>query len=736
MKSWYIYPAVFLLSLLLAQPSRAAEPTETKRVLVLYSLTVGLPANEETDRGIRAAFRSSLSFDVQLYLEYLDHNRFNGVDKDRAFADYLRRKYSGIKIDAIITVHRQAVEFLLSEKDNFFPGAPIVASQIDKITAEQLDRSPLRRNLTVVVTGDNASGLLADALRLRPGTRRVALVTGVTPVDSIGEDLIRKALRPYHKTLEVIDLKKLPMREILARVGSLPGDTIVFFAAMFKDGAGRSFLPREALSSVSRASNAPVFGLYDTFLGHGIVGGKLVSFEQLGREAATVALRILSGASPASIPFGGELTYVSLFDWRELKRCKIPESAVPPGAEILYREPSVWEEHKWAIMGLAVLIVLESLLILGLVRNLRMRQSVERSLSESEARFRSYIASSPLAIFVADREGRLMDFNAAAIDLLGYDGPILRNMHIMDLPPDGDRDEVLREFTTLLDTGRVETELRMKKRDGHIIWVSLHIVMLSERLSLGYCQDITEKRLMREQITAAAEQWQATFDSIHDMVMILDPEFRILRINTRAVSFFGLPLERIISINCRTLMCGTNSAVGACPVEKMFKTGRHEEMEIYDEDKHVWLLVSADPILSPTGEVLSVVHTAKDITERKHAEQEIARQRNALAHITRVSTVSHLASSIAHELNQPLGAILRNAEAGELFLQVPSPDLDEVHAILTDIRKDTLRAGEVIDRMRGLMKQRQPERLSLDVNLLADETVTLVQPDADRRRVR
>jgi signal transduction histidine kinase len=98
--------------------------------------------------------------------------------------------------------------------------------------------------------------------------------------------------------------------------------------------------------------------------------------------------------------------------------------------------------------------------------------------------------------------------------------------------------------------------------------------------------------------------------------------------------------------------------------------------------------------------------------------------------------LSQLASSIAHELNQPLGAILRNAEAGELFLQGPSPDLEEIRAILADIRRDSQRAGEVIDRMRALMKQRQAARRRLDLDLLSEETLALVQPDAERRRVR
>ena len=125
-----------------------------------------------------------------------------------------------------------------------------------------------------------------------------------------------------------------------------------------------------------------------------------------------------------------------------------------------------------------------------------------------------------------------------------------------------------------------------------------------------------------------------------------------------------------------------------------------------------------------------------DITDRKQAEQEIVHQRIELAHVARVSAMGELAASLAHELNQPLGAILRNAEAAELFLQASPPDLEEVRAILADIRKDDQRAGAVIDRMRSLLKKRKLEHSLLDMNVLADEVIALVRPEADSRNVR
>ena len=103
---------VLLLSLPLLQPLWAGQPKETKRVLVLYSEDKAHPAHELTDQGIRSTFRSNTLFDVQLYNEYLDVYSIQAVAANaQAFADYLRRKYAGIKIDTIITVYPAAVDF-------------------------------------------------------------------------------------------------------------------------------------------------------------------------------------------------------------------------------------------------------------------------------------------------------------------------------------------------------------------------------------------------------------------------------------------------------------------------------------------------------------------------------------------------------------------------------------------------------------------------------------------------
>jgi len=121
---------------------------------------------------------------------------------------------------------------------------------------------------------------------------------------------------------------------------------------------------------------------------------------------------------------------------------------------------------------------------------------------------------------------------------------------------------------------------------------------------------------------------------------------------------------------------------------------------------------------------------------QRRAEAEILKQRTELAHVARVSMMGQLASALTHELNQPLGAILRNAEAAEIYLQGDQPNLEEVRAILTDIRRDDKRAGNVIDRMRSLFKRQKLASGTLDLRDLVEDTMAMARPDAAQRQVR
>jgi signal transduction histidine kinase/integral membrane sensor domain MASE1 len=145
-----------------------------------------------------------------------------------------------------------------------------------------------------------------------------------------------------------------------------------------------------------------------------------------------------------------------------------------------------------------------------------------------------------------------------------------------------------------------------------------------------------------------------------------------------------------------------------------------------------WLALSAVPLKGPEGGAV-VSHT--DVTERKRAEMEAQRSRQELAHFTRVSTMGELTASLAHELNQPLTAILANAKAAQRFLDHTSPDLGEIREILSDIVDDDRRAGEVIQRLREFLRKGDADFSPLDMNGLLRDVVKLVASDAVIRNV-
>jgi len=147
-----------------------------------------------------------------------------------------------------------------------------------------------------------------------------------------------------------------------------------------------------------------------------------------------------------------------------------------------------------------------------------------------------------------------------------------------------------------------------------------------------------------------------------------------------------------------------------------------------------WIASRGRVEFNDAGQPVLIRGVSLDITERKLAELATQQHRNEVAHLSRVTTLGEISGSLAHELNQPLGAILANTEAAELHLQSPIPNLDEVRAILADIRKDDLRASEIIHGIRAFLRRRELEMQPLEVAQLAGETVKLISGDAAARK--
>ena len=232
----------------------------------------------------------------------------------------------------------------------------------------------------------------------------------------------------------------------------------------------------------------------------------------------------------------------------------------------------------------------------------------------------------------------------------------------------------------------------------------------------------------------------AIVESSDDAIIRKDLNGNIITWNRSAERLFGYDAAEAIGKTRHhhgaVLAAGRGNGNSGKGAARRKPVHNYETERLHKDGHAIQVSIAISPIFDESGKVVGASKICRDISSIKEAETEIRRQRSELAHVTRVSTLGQLTSAITHELNQPLGAILRNAEAAELFLQSDNPDLNEVRIILADIRKDDQRAGNVIERMRSLLKRRSLVSNPLDLREVVEDTVALVRPDILARQVK
>jgi signal transduction histidine kinase len=365
------------------QPGDAGE----KQVVVLYSMPRDFPATEMVEQGLVEELAKENRLSVQLYSEYLDLSRFRDVPQRTALANLLQNRYGGGNIDLVICVDVPAALFLMENGDKLFSGIPVVMCSIPEALKDRILASPLKQRVSGVLEPAVVSQRLVEsALRFKPDTKHVVLISGAFENDHARSVALRDALEAMQHKVKFIDLTGLSLGDILERCEHLPQDSIIFYSTLFVDGKGRSYVPRMVLRSIAANTDLPIFGPYESYMGDGIIGGPLVSLRLEGKKAAEMALRILRGQSPGDSPFTTpDDIYLTQYDWRQLQRHNIAKRFLPKNSTILFREATIWDLYKQYIVGVVILLALQTMLIVGLVFNLRQRKKAEAALRDSRS---------------------------------------------------------------------------------------------------------------------------------------------------------------------------------------------------------------------------------------------------------------------------------------------------------------------------------------------------------------
>jgi signal transduction histidine kinase len=350
---------VLISSHLVGGPSGSAQIPAKKNVLILNEVGPSHALTKLVAQELFTGVPDTPGRHVEFYSESFDMLSFPDSLSASELHESLVKQYGRQKFDVVVAVGPDAIKFLGEHAQSLFVDVPIV---ICGSSADQAGHPKLGSRFTGTWQKLEPTKTLEVALRLFPDARHVFVVGGTSAFDRTVMSFTKNSMSSFAANVDIAYLTDMAMGELLQKLQNLPEHSVVFYVSLFQDSAGHSFLnATKALPMVASAENGPVFGMSDTYLGHGIVGGDLMNFQEQGKVTARIVSELLDGKQVEDLPIR-TLPSMFMFDWNQLKRWHIPESSLPSGSIILFREPSLWERTEWIwttglliILGLSVL---------------------------------------------------------------------------------------------------------------------------------------------------------------------------------------------------------------------------------------------------------------------------------------------------------------------------------------------------------------------------------------------
>jgi signal transduction histidine kinase len=341
--------------------SVAATP---QRVLVIHSFGRDI----EPYAAIESVFRTSLARSSQrpvvIHETTVDAGQPDNLFDEKLFIAHLRDRFHGSEPDVVVTFGPPASRFYVANRAKLFADKPYVMAAVEARVAAM---SALGPGDAAVTSSIDFTQLVDHILELMPASRTLAVVVGDSAIERFWAEQMRQEFARFAGRLDIVWLVGMSLDQMRTRVAALPARSAIFYASLRVDAAGIPHARQSALGALKEVANAPIFGLYESEIGNGVVGGPYLSQQRRGELAAQATVRALNGergATPTVERTGFERP---AYDWRELRRWNIDTTRLPADADVRFRPPSLWEEHRETLVLVAAALLLQFALIAALM---------------------------------------------------------------------------------------------------------------------------------------------------------------------------------------------------------------------------------------------------------------------------------------------------------------------------------------------------------------------------------